>query len=114
MKLNWSGVRTVSEKGKEVIEELLERRGEIAIAFDYMPRATARKIAKTNSLSLDYKNILRKGKMTEHYIFRVDHQLLLQKKLKQRRQWSFIRNLIVASVVVYLLSLFTLVFLNGG
>ena len=114
MKLNWNGVREISERGKEIIERLLKRDGEIALASSFMPRTIAQRMAKINNLTLDYENLLWKGRMTEHYIFRVSRQLLLREELKQRRQLRYVTRLAVASVVVYLLCLFTLVFLVGG
>ena len=109
-KLKWEGIKELSWAGKEMIEEALDRNGVLVMATERLPRTIMQRIATLNNLSLDYKTVSRGKKQVEHYILRIDHQQRLRRLLKEKRKWSFVRNLTLASVALFLIGLLIQVF----
>lgn len=112
LKLKWKGIDRFSQLQRKTFEDKLNQKGEAALPVFTMPRETAEKIALLNKLSLGYTNLLDGEKSIEFYIFRVDQQVLLRRMLKERRQWSYIRNLTIASLFVFILGLIIQVLLD--
>lgn len=112
LKLKWKGIDRFTQHQRKRIENDLNQKGESALPVFTMPREMAEKIASLNKLSLDYATLYSGEKSVEFYIFRVDQQILLRNMLKERRQWGYARNLIIASLFVFVLGLIIQVFLD--
>jgi hypothetical protein len=114
IRLKTKGVEKFSLRAKELMEDSLEARGEFALAVAYLPRETAQKIATLNNLTLDYKTVMWKSRPEEYYLFRIDYQQQLWQGLREKRKWTFIRNLTLASILAFLLGLLSQIFFYGG
>jgi len=112
MKLNWKGITKISNKGKEIIENALDQRGEIAIAATFMTPDVAERLVKNNKLSLDWEKIQRNGKPILHYVFRVDLQQQLRDRLAKKQKISYWFNVALIFIITFTLSLWAQLFLR--
>lgn len=112
MKLNWKGITKISDRGKEVIEDALNQRGEIAIAATFMTPDVAERLVKNNKLSLDWERIQRNGKSVLHYVFRVDLQQQLRDQLAKKQRLRYWFNVALIFIFTFTLSLWAQIFLG--
>jgi len=101
MKLNWKGINKISDKGKEIIEDALGQRGEIAIAATFMTPDVAERLVKNNKLSLDWEKIQRNGKPVLHYVFRADLQQRLRDQLAKKQRIGYWFNVALVFILTF-------------
>ena len=107
MKLNWKGITKISDRGKEVIEDALSQRGEIAIATSFMTPEVAKRLVKNNKLSLDWERIQRNGKSVLHYVFRADLQQRLRDQLAKKQRIGYWFHVALVFILAFIVSLWT-------